>query len=154
MVPRRYVAAALLVGGLAGHARADRNIEIVTRPERPLGNRLLLAGLIGGGALAGGLGVYFHLESRDAANAVSADGATGRAWSADDRAQVDRAADNRGRAVIAYSVGGGLVIAAIVTALLTEPDEQTTVIVPRGPAVTPTVMPAEGGAVLGGAWRF
>lgn len=152
MVLRRYVAAALLVGGLAGHARADRNIEIVTRPERSLGNRLLLAGLVGGGAIAGGLGLYFHLESRDAANAVSADGATGRAWSAEDRAEVDRAADNRGRAAIAYSIGGGLVIAAIVTALLTEPEEETTVIVPRGPA--PMVMPAEGGAVLGGAWRF
>jgi hypothetical protein len=150
MVPRRYVAAALLVGGLAGHAHADRNSEIVTRPERTTGNRLLLAGLAGGGALAGGLGLYFHLESRDAATAVSADAATGRAWTAADRAQVDRAADNRGRAVIAYSVGGGLVIAAIVTALLTEPKEETTVIVPRGP----TVMPAEGGAVLGGAWQF
>lgn len=152
MFRTRYVALALLVAGLVGHAQAESKIEIVTRPERSLGNRLLLAGLAGGGAIAGGLGVYFHLESREAANAVASDGATGTAWTADDQANLDRAGDNRTRAAIAYGIGGGLIVAAIVAAVLTEPAQETTVIIPRGPA--PTVAPAEGGAVLGGRWSF
>jgi len=152
MFRTRYVAVALLVAGFVGQAQAERKIEIVTRPERSLGNRLLLAGMAGGGALVGGLGVYFHLESREASNAVASDTATGKAWTADRQANMENAGDNRTRAAIAYGVGGGLVIAAIVAAVLTEPAAETTVIIPRGPA--PTIAPAEGGAVLGGRWSF
>lgn len=154
MIPTRYVATALLVAGLAGQAQAERKIEIVHRPERSLGNRLLLAGIAGGGALAGGLGVYFHLESRDAANAVGADSFTSTAWGPDDQANVDRAADNRSKAMVAYGIGGGLLLAAVVTLIVTEPAAETVVITPRTPSVTPTVSPAEGGAVLGGRWSF
>jgi hypothetical protein len=152
MIPTRYVAAALLVAGLAGHAHAERKIEIVTRPERSLGNKLLLAGLAGGGAIAGGIGVYFHLESRDAANAVAADSFTSMAWTPEDQANVDRAEDNRGKAAIAYGIGGGLLVAAIVTLIVTEPKAETIVITPNRPM--PIVAPAEGGALLGGRWSF
>lgn len=152
MIRTRYVAATLLVAGLAGQAQAQRKIEIVTRPERSLGNKLLLAGLVGGGALAGGLGVYFHLESRDASNAVGADSFTSMAWTPEDQANVDRAEDNRGKAAIAYGIGGGFMIAAIVTLIVTEPKAETIVITPKRPM--PIVTPADGGALLGGRWSF
>ncbi|MDX2093407.1 MAG: hypothetical protein SFX73_36520 [Kofleriaceae bacterium] len=152
MIPTRYVAATLIVAGLAGQVQAERKIEIVTRSERSLENKLLLAGLVGGGVLAGGLGVYFHLESRDASNAVAADTFTSEAWSTADQANVDRADDNRRKAALAYGIGGAFVVASIVTLIVTEPKAETIVITPNRP--TPIVTPAEGGAMLGGRWSF
>src|SRR5687768_16841315 len=60
--------------------------------HRPRGQVALIAGLAGGALLAGGLGLWFHLDSRDAADEVSAIGElTGRAWTADRQEVYDRA---------------------------------------------------------------
>ena len=88
----------------------------------------------------------------DASDAVAAKAFTSMEWSPEDQANVDRAKDERSSAIIGYGIGGGLLVAAIVTLIVTEPKAETIVITPRRP--TPTVVPAEGGAVLGGRWSF
>jgi len=148
----RIVASALVLVGTSRVAAADRDIVIETPGERSTNTKLLLAGLAGAGALVGGLGVYWHLDSRTAADEVSAGKYTGMAWTTEDVALADRADRSKTRATVAYSIGGALVVGAVIAFIATDPPSETVVIRPsRG---TPTVAPTEGGAVLGGMWSF
>lgn len=146
------LAAALAVMSTTRVAGADREIVIETPGERTKENKLLLGGLAGAGSLIGGLGLYFHLDSRSAANEVSAKETTGKAWTADRQAFADQADRSGTRAIIAYSIGGALLISAAVALIVTEPPTERTVIRPR--SASPTIAPLEGGAVLGGVWSF
>jgi len=148
----RIVASALVLVGASRIAAADRDIVIETPGERSTNTRLFLAGLAGAGALVGGLGVYWHLDSRTAADDLSASKFTGMAWTAEDIALAERADRSKARATIAYSIGGALIVGAVIAFIVTDPPSETIVIKPsRG---TPTVAPTEGGAVLGGMWSF
>ena len=153
--PSRLVPVACLLALAAAHApaRADKDIVIEIPGERSTENKILLGSLAGAGFLFGALGAYWHLDSRSASNDVSSDRFTGHAWTADDQALVDRADRSRGRAIIAYSAGGALLIGAAIVYIVTEPKSETAVIRPHGRG-TPTVAPTEGGAVLGGMWSF
>jgi hypothetical protein len=155
MIPRpsRLVPAICLLGLLAPRAHAEKDIVIEIPGERPVENKILIGSLVGAGLIAGAVGAYFHFDSRSASSDVSASKYTGHAWTSDDQDLVDRADRSRSHAIILYGVGGALLIGAAVVWIATEPKSETAVIHPHGRG-TPTVQPAEGGAVLGGMWSF
>jgi hypothetical protein len=147
------LASVVVVACLAGTAVAGPNdpIVITTPGERAPTNIATVASLAGVGLLAGGLGVYFHLDGRDASDQVSAGIYTGKAWSQKQVDLVDKAHDDRTRAIVGYSIGGAALIGAIVYYIMTDPPSETTVIQPHS---APAVMPTQGGALLGGTWSF
>ncbi|MBL9013896.1 MAG: hypothetical protein JNL83_06960 [Myxococcales bacterium] len=155
MVLSRLTPLACLVALAAARApaHADKDIVVEIPGERSKENKLLLGSLAGGGLLIGLLGAYWHLDSRSASEDVSADSYTGHAWTTEDREAYDRAERSRGRAIIAYSAGGLLLIGAAVLYMVTEPESEHAVIRPHGRG-SPTVTPTDGGALLGGTWSF
>ena len=124
-----------------------KDIVVTTPGERSSKNIAILASLAGAGALVGGLGVYFNLDSSSAADSVSAHSPTSTPWTPQRQATYDQAHDSGVKAEIFYGLGGALVVGAVVGLLVTIPKEETTVIHPHV-----TVQP--GGATLGGSWSF
>ena len=145
-------AAALVVLACSAQVASAKDIVIETPGERTQEQRLLIGGLAGAGVLVGALGLYFHLDSRDASDQVSASAFTARAWTADEQDAFDRADRSGTRAAIGYGVGGALLVAAVVTLIVTDPGTEVTVIRPR--SASPVVSPAPGGALFGGMWSF
>jgi hypothetical protein len=137
--------------GNANVVSADHPITVTTPGERSSQNIQFLAGLTGAGLVLVGLGVFYNLDSRSSANAVSAGDPTGQPWTSGDQADFDHTHQLAVRAGVCYGIGGAVLIGALVTWILTAPSDQVTVIQPH---VTPTVTPAPGGALLGGQWRF
>lgn len=129
-----------------------REIEIEIPGERSTANIVTLAAIAGAGAIVGGIGVYFNLDARSAQQDVEANKFTAKPWTEVQVALVERADRSSTRAGIAYGVGGALLIGATVAFIITAPKSETSVI--RTTSATPTIAPAPGGAVLGGAWRF
>lgn len=125
-----------------------RDIVVEVPNERTTPNKIGLAGLAAGGLLVGAIGLYFHLDARDAVDAVEADRFTGEAWTAEKVELVDRADRSSTRAGIAYGIGGAILIGAIVGFIVTDPKSQTSVI--RTSQITPTA----GGAIVGTGWSF
>jgi hypothetical protein len=128
-----------------------KDIVITTERDRDGKNVALLASIAGAGAILAGVGVYYNLDSRDAAASVSPKMATGAAWTAARQADYDRAHTSGVKAGIFYGLGGAALITATVMLIATAPGTETTVIHPH---YAPTVAPTPGGAVLGGAWSF
>ncbi|HUJ62128.1 MAG TPA: hypothetical protein VLX92_26660 [Kofleriaceae bacterium] len=129
-----------------------KDIVITTEGERSTRNIAVLASIAGAGALLGGVGLYFHLDARSAADQVSADQPTGQPWTPADQTAYDRAHSSSVKAAVFYSLGGAALIGAVVGLIVTAPSSETTVIHPhRG---TATFAPAPGGAVVGGVWSF
>jgi hypothetical protein len=126
-----------------------REIVVDIPGERSTNNKLALGAIAVGGLLAGSLGLYWHLDSRSAANDVTATMPTGNAWTAHDQSLLDRADSSRTRATVAYTVGGLFITAAIVGLIVTEPKTERSVIHPNA-----TVSVSGDGAMVGGAWRF
>ena len=50
-----------------------------------------------------------------------------------------------------YGIGGALLLTSAIAYIATEPKAETTVIHPHAAAL---VAPTNGGAIVGGAWRF
>jgi len=150
----RLLPLALLMALAPPAVHAEDTITIVTPGERPTENKLLLGGLGAGAAVVSGLGLYFHLDGKSASDKVASDVFGGEAWTADDAALFAQAERSRTRAIVAYSVGGALLVGAVVALIVTEPPSETTVLRPRAARAVPTVVPAAGGAVLGGMWSF
>lgn len=130
-------------------APRGRDILIEVPGERTMNNKLVLGGMLAAGVIAGALGVYWHLDSRDASNAVEADEFTGEAWSPAHAAEVDRAERSKTRATVAYSIGGAFVVGTVVAYILSEPKSETTVI-----RTGATIAPTRDGAVVSKAWSF
>jgi hypothetical protein len=128
--------------------RRRREIRIETPGERSRDNKLMLGGLAGAAALAGGIGLYFHLDSRDAVDQVSANIPTGKPWTPARADLVERAESSRTNAIVAYSIGGAILTGAIVAFIVTEPASETSVI------RTTSIVPARGGAVVTTGWSF
>jgi hypothetical protein len=129
-----------------------REIVIEIPGERSTANVVALAGIAGAGAIAGAIGVYFNLDARSAQQDVSADRFLNRPWTQAQVDLVERADRSSTRAGICYGIGGALLLGAAIAFIVTDPKSETSVI--RTTRATPTVVPAPGGAVLGGAWRF
>lgn len=127
----------------------SREIVIDVPGERTRTTKIALASVAGAGLLAGAIGLYYHLDSHSASDAVSTSLPTGRAWTAEDEALVDRAGQSRTRAAIGYAVSGGLAIAAIVGYIVSQPKSERNVIRPHA-AIAPTT----NGAVVAGTWLW
>jgi len=126
-----------------------REIVVEVPGERSTSNKLLTGTLAMAGLVAGSLGLYWHLDSREASDEVTADAFTGRSWSVEDVEQVDRADRSKTLATVGYAVGGSLLVAAVVTFIVTEPASDRSVI--RTGAI---VSPTSGGAIVGRMWSF
>jgi hypothetical protein len=116
---------------------------------------VIIGSLAGGAAAFGGLGLLFHLDSRDASNDLNAIGRhTGRIY--DDAAvrTWKRAHRSRALAITGYSIGGGLLVASMIAVVLTEPgaDEYTVGGEPVGTSLL--IAPAPGGAMVTKGWTF
>lgn len=127
------------------------DIVITSTPERSTKNIEMLSAIAGSAVVLGGIGLYFHLDARDASDMVGAKTFTNQPWTSAQQALVDRAHSSSTKAEVFYALGGAALIGAIVELILTAPEEERTVIHPHA---TPTVAPAPGGAVVGGTWRF
>ena len=124
-----------------------RDIVVTTPGERSTQNIAILAGVAGAGALLGGVGVYFNLDSRSAADSVSANSPTSTPWTPQRQATYDQAHDSGVKAEIFYGLGAACIVGAVIGLIVTVPASETTVIHPHV-----TVQP--GGATLGGTWSF
>ncbi len=127
----------------------SKEIVIDIPGERSRNNKLVLGALTTLAAAAGGIGLYYHLDSRSASNEISADVFTGFAWSDRHEGIAQRAERSKTRAAIGYSVGGAFLTAAIVYLFVTEPKTEQMIIQPQA-----SVQPTAGGAVVGGVWSF
>ena len=130
-------------------APTGHDIVVETPNERTAANIGLVAGLAGAGALIAGVGLYFHLDSRSESDKVTAGSPTSRPWGAADQTHVDNASSDRTKAIVFYSVGGALVIGALVTLFVTDPGSSTTVIHPHT-----SLAPVPGGAIAFHEWSF
>jgi len=129
----------------------DHPIVITTPGDRSTDNIEFVVGLTGVGLVLTGLGVFYNFDSRSASNAVNAVMPTGQPWTTGDQIDYDDAHRYAHDAAIFYSLGGAVLIGALVTWIATAPDDHTVVIRPHA---APTIAPTPGGAVLGGSWRF
>lgn len=130
--------------------RRVADIVVTSRPDRSRNTVIGLAAGAGVTAILAGVGLYYHLDSRDASNQLSAHKATGEVWTAERQDAFDRAHSSAVTAGVFYGIGGAVLIGTIVALVLTEPKEETTVIHPH----TALVAPTQGGAIVGGMWSF
>ncbi|MBA3397362.1 MAG: hypothetical protein H0T89_32345 [Deltaproteobacteria bacterium] len=126
-----------------------REIVIEVPGERSRTNMLLCGGLAGAGVLVGLAGLYWHLDSRDAADEVSTDRFSGRAWTPAHQDLVERADRSKTLATGAYIAGGAFVIGAALTFIFTAP-KTTTEVIKTGTTVTPV----RDGAMVTRMWSF
>lgn len=127
----------------------QKDIVIRVNRDRDTNNILLISGIAGAGAILGAVGVYYNLDSRDAARAVSPKMPTHQPWTAAQQADYDRAHSSGVKAGIFYGVGGAALIAAAVLFIATAPGEDKTVIHPHY-----AIAPTPGGAFVARAWSF
>jgi hypothetical protein len=134
-------------GGSYFAAPKGKDIVVTSRPDRSRKNVLGLATAAGASLVAGGVGLYFHVDSRDASRAISAPAYTGAAWTDETQATYDRAHRSALLAGVFYGIGGAALLATAIAYIATEPAQETTIIHPH-------VSLAPGGATVGGGWRF
>jgi len=124
-------------------APSSTAITFRTPGRRTTGQRVLVWGLLGGAAVAGGVGVWFHLDSYRAAGEVSEDSMSSGVWTDEHQATYDRAGTSGTVAIVGYSVSAALLVGSAVAAWLTQPADQAV-----------TLEPVRGGAVVGKAWSW
>jgi hypothetical protein len=132
------------------HSGESSSVKVRTPKARTPGQRALIWGLVGVGAISLGVGVYFNLDSHSAATEVSAqhDTIIG-VWNDDRQATYDRARSSGVKAIVGYSVAGACALGALVATILTRPGEQVTEMRPR------TILaPTKGGAVVSHVWSW
>lgn len=127
-----------------------REIVIDVPGVRPTTTKIVLGSLIAASAISGIVGLYFHLDSRSAANEVSESVFNGKTWTPEREQRFDDGERSKSRAAVGYAIGGAFVIGAIVTLIATEPSSERAVIRPRHAGV----VPVPGGAIAGAGWSF
>ena len=138
-------------------APRGKDVIIVAYPDRSTKSLVTLGVLGGTGVVAGAIGLYFHLRSRDASDEVAAHKFTGEPWTSDRQDAYDRAHSSATTAGVLYGVGGALVLATAVLYIVTEPKPETMTIHPHVDYSKPSALVAplrEGGAMVAGAWSF
>lgn len=130
----------------------SRDIVVEIPGERCAANKIAIASLAGATLLAGVFGLYFHLDSRDLAEQVSADTTTALIWTPEKQGLVDDTEQSRALAIAGYTVGSALAIGLVVFYIATNPPSEERVITTT--AMRPIVQPVPGGASVGAAWSF
>lgn len=144
----------LAIALAAAPARADTDyfseapetsaVKVRRGKSRTPAQRVTIAALLGGAAVAGGIGVWFHLDSRAAADEVSADSDRPVAtWTTGHQATYDRIDRSGTKAIVGYSVAGALLAGAIAYAFETRPGEEEVVL-----------EPTREGATVSRVWRW
>ncbi|RMH41686.1 MAG: hypothetical protein D6689_10355 [Deltaproteobacteria bacterium] len=127
-------------------------------PPRTRGQKIVLASLAGATLAAGGLGLYFHLESKRASDEVSrfSGDHSGLVYTDEvDRRRRD-ALDNRTRAIAMYATGGVLLVGTVAYFIWTSPDpvERSYADDAEEAGRQTWWTPVPGGAVAGASWTF
>lgn len=158
----RALAAILAVTVGAGVAHADTDyfqhsndgstIRIKRDKSRTTSQKLLIGGLLVGAAASIGVAVHFHLDSRDAADEVSAnDRLTGETWTPALQDTYDRAGTSGTYAIVGYVVGALFLGGSVVAAWKTQPDQEQIEIDNHGRA---SITPIKGGILMARAWSW
>lgn len=137
--------------------RRRREIVVKYHPDRSRDNVMMLALLGGAGVLFGGVGLYFHFDSRSATDEVKASRYTGRTWTSERQDTYDRAHRSAAIAGVSYGIGGAFLIATAVAYMITEPGLESFVIHPHDntrPSSTTMLAPLPGGAFVSRGWEF
>jgi hypothetical protein len=135
--------------------RRRRDIVVKYRADRSRQNITTVALLGGAGLLFGGVGLYFHFDSRSATDEVKSHRYTGRTWTPERQDTFDRAHRSAALAGVGYGIGGAFLIATAVVYMATEPPLEELVIHPHtdeGPVTMVTPLP--GGAFVSRGWEF
>jgi hypothetical protein len=163
----RFAAVGAVLVLLAGGARVQAqeyfrkggndSLDFTVDRERNSRQKVLIASLFGGSILLGGVGLLFHIDSRNKSDDVSTDAGrhTGRIYT-EELEDIRRSAiHSRNFAIASYALSGGLLVGTFIAYLLTDPGQETVRVRPE-PARRARLMlaPTEGGALVGGAWRF
>jgi len=135
----------------AQHHDAD-TIKVRANRPRTGEQKLLIGGLAGGAALAAGIGIYFHLDSRRIANDLSADSPQVVRWSPERRDKYDRGQLDGKLAIASYVIAGALIGGTIVAVLMTDPGSDLIEVPTR--RVTPTAGLVPGGGTVGAVWSW
>jgi hypothetical protein len=132
--------------------------DLSFRVDKPRTNteRIVIASLFGGALVFGGLGVAMHVRSSNKSDEVSSEGEhTGLVWTPERDSIREDAELARTLSIGAYSIGGGLVIAGLVTFILTDPGTEVVKIgEDTQPSAQTTFSIVPGGAVVGSEWSF
>lgn len=141
-----------------GKRTVPQKVSFRQAKPRTRKQHILLASLFGGAVAFGGLGLYFHLDSRDASDEISlVGGEPSRTYDRSVDKTRDRALRSRVLAIVGYSVSGAFLVATIVAMAMTQPGEEIVTIdqekAPKN-TVPVSVIPIRGGAMVGKAWRF
>lgn len=135
--------------------RRTRDIVVKYHPDRSRENLTMVALLGAAGALFGGVGLYFHFDSRSASDEVKSQRYTGRTWTQEREDTFNRAHSSAAIAAVSYGIGGALLIATAVAYIVTEPPLETLVIRPHSPPKPVTIVaPIPGGAFVSRGWEF
>src|SRR4051812_19897874 len=103
-----------------------KDIVIKVYDDRDTKNVAMLAGIAGLGAVLGAVGVYYNLDSRDAASAVSPKMPPPQPGTAAQQADYDRAHSPGVKAGVFYGLGGAALITGGVLFIVTAPAERAT----------------------------
>lgn len=159
--------AAMLAAAAPTAARADevdyfaakpdsQNVTVKRQKSRTSTQRLQIGGAIAAGALFAGAGLYYHLDSRAAADSVSGNSELASdTWTAERQATYDQAGKSGYVAGFCYALSAAFFAGAAVIGWMTTPGEEELVIKPGNRTATPVVAPIPGGgAMVGGEWRW
>jgi hypothetical protein len=127
-----------------------REIVIDVPGVRTPSQKIVLGSLIAAGVIGSAVGLYFHMESRSAANEVSESVFNGKTWTPERQDRFDDGERAKSRAAVGYAIGGAFVVGALVALIVTEPSTERAVIRPRHAGV----VPVPGGAIAGAGWSF
>jgi hypothetical protein len=161
-----------VVAGLVAPARADTPAPDPATPTTPTidyfhkggagkvmvrrdrartrNQKLLIYGLAGGAAAFGLFGAYFHYDSKQIADELSADSDQHQRWSPELQDKYDRGQLDGKLAIAGYAISAGLIAATIVVVLKTDPG--TELVGPGGSKPVASVVP--GGATVGASWSW
>lgn len=120
--------------------------------SRSQSERITLYSLFGGAILAGAVGTFYALDSRDQSDKVSATGFhTGLTWTSSLESTRNDALRSRSAAQVSFGLASGLLLAGIVTYIFTEPETEVGY---QDWQTRSFANPTRGGLVVGQGWSF
>ena len=166
---RRFAALGVTLHLLAWSARASAQdyfqqggseaLTFKVDRERTMRQKVVIGSLFGGSVLFGGVGLLFHLDSKHKSDEVSTDAGhhTGQIYTEELDDTRRAAIRSRNIAIASYALSGGLLVSTFIAYLVTDPGQETIRVgteAAEGSGARLLFAPTDGGAVVGGSWRF